>query len=360
MKLAVPKESIDSRVALAPDAIAKLTEVGLSIIMEKGAGKQAYFPDDTYEGATFLDREKLLKSAEIVLSIHPLSDDELDMLSAGTVVISQFQPFNDEGIVDRLRKRKLRGFSLDVVPRITAAQTMDILSSMGSIAGYKAVLEAAHYLPRYFSMMITAAGSIRPAKVLVLGAGVAGLQAIATARRLGAKVEAFDTRSAAREEVESLGAKFVVVEGAKEADDPSGYAVKQSEEYLERQRKEVQDRAKKADVIITTAQVRGTKAPILVPAGVVDAMQPGSVIIDLASSTGGNVELSVDNEIVERQGVRIVGNSYLAALMPQDASQLFSNNVVNFLKLLVQEGALQIDMNNKIISDTYFTKEKEE
>jgi len=356
MKLAVPKESNDSRVALAPDAIAKVSELGLSVIMQKSAGEQAYFPDESYEGATFLNREELLQTADAVLSIHPLSENELDLLSAGTVVISQFQPFNDERIANRLRERDLKGFSLDVIPRITAAQSMDILSSMGSIAGYKAVLEAAHYLPRYFSMMITAAGSIRPAQVLVLGAGVAGLQAIATARRLGARVEAFDTRSAAREEVQSLGAKFIEVEGAKEAEDSGGYAVEQSEEFLERQRKEVQARAKNADVIITTAQVRGAKAPLLIPADVVDAMRAGSVIIDLASSTGGNVALSVDNEMVERKGVKIVGNSYLAALMPQDASQLYSNNVVNYLKLLFRDGALHLDMDNKIISDTYITK----
>ena len=356
MKLAVPIESNDSRVALAPNAIAKVSELGLSVIMQKGAGEQAFFSDENYEGATFLNREELLQTADVVLSIHPLSENELDLLSAGTVVISQFQPFNDERIANRLRERDLNGFSLDVIPRITAAQSMDILSSMGSIAGSKAVLEAAHYLPRYFSMMITAAGSIRPAQVLVLGAGVAGLQAIATERRLGARVEAFDTRSAAREEVESLGAKFIEVEGAKEAEDSGGYAVEQSEEFLERQRKEVQARAKNADVIITTAQVRGAKAPLLIPADVVDAMRAGSVIIDLASSTGGNVELSVDNEMVERKGVKIVGNSYLAALMPQDASQLYSNNVVNYLKLLFRDGALHLDMDNKIISDTYITR----
>jgi NAD(P) transhydrogenase subunit alpha len=359
MKLAVPKETQDSRVALAPDAIGKLSEVGIQVMMEKGAGQEAFFPDEHYEGATFLNREELLQTADMVLSIHPLSEDELDLLSAGTLVVSQFQPFNDERIAKRLRERELKAFSLDVIPRITAAQSMDILSSMGSIAGYKAVLEAAHYLPRYFSMMITAAGSIRPAKVLVLGAGVAGLQAIATARRLGAKVEAFDTRSAAREEVESLGAKFIVVEGAKEAEDSGGYAVEQSEAYLERQRKAVQSRAKDADVIITTAQVRGSKAPLLIPADVVDAMRAGSVIIDLASSTGGNVELSVDNEIVERKGVKIVGNSFLAALMPQDASQLYSNNVVNFLLLLVQDGALQIDLDNPIISETFISRSED-
>ena len=359
MKLAVPSEPNDPRVALAPNAVEKLSDIGVRVLLEKGAGTKAYFADEAYEGATLLSRKELLTAADMVLSIHPLSDKEMDLLSKGTVMISQFQPFNDTGLAKRLREKGVKAFSLDMIPRSTAAQSMDILSSMGSIAGYKAVLEAARYLPRYFSMMITAAGSIRPAKVLVLGAGVAGLQAIATARRLGAQVEAFDTRSAAREEVESLGAKFVVVEGAKEATDEGVYAVDQSEEFLKRQRKEVQERAQKADVIITTAQVRGSKAPLLVPAETIDAMRPGSVIIDLASSTGGNVELSEDNAVVERNRVTIVGNSYLSALMPQDASQLYSNNVVNFLKLLVQEGTLHINMDNEIIRKTLVTEEEE-
>ncbi len=359
MKLAVPREYEDSRVALAPNAVDKLAEAGVTVLLEKGAGERAYYSDDAYEGATIVDRQELLNTADVVLSIHPLSDEEMDLLSAGTVMISQFQPFNDEGLAKRISEKGLKAFSLDMIPRSTAAQAMDILSSMGSIAGYKAVLEAARYLPRYFSMMITAAGSIRPAKVLVLGAGVAGLQAIATARRLGAQVEAFDTRSAAREEVESLGAKFVSVKGAKEAEDAGGYAVEQSEEFLQKQRAEVQERAKKADVIITTAQVRGTKAPLLVPAETIDAMQAGSVIIDLASSTGGNVELSEDNRVVERKGVTIVGNSYLAAMMPQDASQLYSNNVVNFLKLLVHDGEWQLNMDNDIIRSSLITEEEE-
>jgi NAD(P) transhydrogenase subunit alpha len=359
MKLAVPREYDDSRVALAPNAVDKLAEVGITILLERGAGKRAYFPDEAYEGAKVMDRRVLLETADVVLSIHPLNEEDLGMLSSGTVLISQFQPFNNEGLGKRLRERELKAFSLDMIPRSTAAQAMDILSSMGAIAGYKAVLEAARYLPRYFAMMITAAGSIRPARVLVLGAGVAGLQAIATARRLGAQVEAFDTRSAAREEVESLGATFVSVEGAREADGAGGYAIEQSEDFLQRQRVEVQERAKKADVIITTAQVRGAKAPLLVPADTIDSMQPGSVVIDLASSTGGNVELSVDNKVVEHKGVTIVGNSYLAAMMPQDASQLYSNNVVNFLKLLVQEGKWQLDMDNEIIRSSLITEEEE-
>jgi NAD(P) transhydrogenase subunit alpha len=357
MKLAIPKETNDPRVALTPDAVGKLSDAGYEILIEQGAGSQAFYPDETYEGATLMERSALLKAAEIVLSIHPLPDEELKQLAEDTVVISQFQPFNDDKVVDKLRAMKLRAMSLDMVPRTTLAQSMDVLSSMASIAGYKAVLEAAHLLPRYFPMMITAAGSIRPAKVLILGAGVAGLQAIATARRLGSQVEAFDTRSAAKEEVLSLGAKFVEVEGAKDDSGAGGYAVEQSEEFLKRQREEVQARAIKADIIITTAQVRGRKAPLLVPASTVEQMKPGSVIIDLASSTGGNCELSEDNKTVQRHGVTIVGNSDLPALMPQDASQLYSNNVVNYLKLLAKDGALHLDLDNEIIRGSFITAE---
>lgn len=357
MKLAVLKENDDPRVALTPDAVGKLSDLGFDILLEHDAGAEAFFPDEDYEGAKLMGRQALLQEAELILSIHPLTDEELEKLAENTVVISQFQPFNDESVVDKLRRMKLRALSLDMIPRTTLAQSMDILSSMASIAGYKAVLEAAHLLPRYFPMMITAAGSIRPAKVLVLGAGVAGLQAIATARRLGAQVEAFDTRSAAKEEVKSLGAKFVEVEGAKDDSEAGGYAVEQSEDFLKRQRAEVQARAVKSDIIITTAQVRGRKAPMLVPASTVEQMKPGSVIVDLASSTGGNCELSEDNKTVQRQGVYIIGNSNLSALMPQDASQLYSNNVVNFLKLIAEEGQLKLDLDNEIISGAYITAE---
>jgi NAD(P) transhydrogenase subunit alpha len=242
-----------------------------------------------------------------------------------------------------------------MIPRTTLAQSMDVLSSMAAIAGYRSVLAGASHLARYFPMMITAAGSIRPAKVLVLGAGVAGLQAIATARRLGAQVEAFDTRSAAKEEVLSLGAKFVEVEGAVEDKGAGGYGVQQSEDYIKRQRAEVQARAMKADVIITTAQVRGRKAPVLVPASTVEKMRRGSVIVDLASSTGGNCELSKDREVVVHNGISIIGDSDLSATMPQDASLMYSNNVVNFLKILIVEGELNLNEDNEIIRGAWIT-----
>lgn len=356
MKLGIPKENQDNRVAIAPATLPKMKALGLEILVEKDAGASAFFSDEDYaEHATILSRADLLKQSDIIVSIQPLPEADLKSLAADKALISEFRPYMDDTVAPALRALNLKGFSMDMIPRTTLAQAMDVLSSMAAIAGYKAVLTAAQHLPRYFPMMITAAGSIRPAKVLVLGAGVAGLQAIATARRLGAMVEAFDVRSAAKEEVQSLGAKFIEVEGAADDKGAGGYAVQQSEEYLKRQREEVQARAMKSDIIITTAQVRGRKAPILVPKSTVDKMKPGSVIVDLAASTGGNCELSEDNSIVVHQGVKIIGNSYLPAQMPQDASLLYGNNVLNFLKMLIKDGQLNLDMDNEIIKGAYFT-----
>ncbi len=358
MNIGIPKESGDNRVAVVPSSIKKLSELGVKVLVEKGAGESAMFTDEDYgEEVEILDRSSLFERAEVIISVLPLPYDEL---IEGKTYVSLFQPYNDKTVIEELKKHKVHAFSMDMIPRTTLAQSMDILSSMASIAGYKAVLEAAHHLPRYFPMMITAAGSIKPSKVLVLGAGVAGLQAIATARRLGAVVEAFDTRLAAKEEVESLGAKFVEVEGAKDDTSAGGYAVEQSEDFLKRQRAEVQARAIKSDIIITTAQVRGRKAPLLVPASTVEQMKKGSVIVDLASSTGGNCEVSQDNEVVDYKGVTVIGNSNLAGLMPQDASTLFSNNIVNFVKLIVKDEALHFNMDDEIVVSSLITKEEQE
>jgi NAD(P) transhydrogenase subunit alpha len=356
MNLGILKEQNDQRVALVPSVAEKARQLGVNILVEKGAGEAAGFPDEEYLScATIHDRAAILTEADVVLGVFPPAEEELKALSGDKLTIALFEPYNKPEVTSFLQTHKVQAMSLDMIPRTTLAQSMDVLSSMASIAGYKAVLEAASHLPRYFPMMITAAGSIRPAKVLVLGAGVAGLQAIATARRLGAMVEAFDTRQAAKEEVLSLGAKFVEVEGAKEDKDAGGYAVEQSKEFLERQRAEVQARAMKADIIITTAQVRGRKAPLLVPKSTVEQMKRGSVIVDLASSTGGNCELSVDNQVVKYNGITIIGNSNLAALMPEHSSLLFSNNILNFLKLLIKDGALELDLENEIIRGAFFT-----
>ncbi len=356
MKIGIVKESGDQRVALVPETVSKLKALGAEIIFESGAGDLSSFSDSDYQaaGATILTRKEVFSQADLLIAILPPQEAELDQLKKGASVLSQFQPFVDEKAADRLNSRGLKGLSFDMIPRTTLAQSMDVLSSMAAVAGYKAVLEAATHLPRYFPMMITAAGSIRPAKVLILGAGVAGLQAIATARRLGAMVEAFDTRQAAKEEVESLGAKFVEVAGARDDKGAGGYAVEQSEEFLARQRAEVQARAIKADVVITTAQVRGRKAPLLVPKETVEQMKAGSVIVDLASSTGGNCELTKDGQVIQVNGVTIIGNSNLAGLMPQDSSLLFSNNAFNFLKLIIKDGQLQFDMANEIVKGAFF------
>ena len=347
-------ERHDNRVALTPTNLAKLTTTGLSFLVEENAGERAFFSNAQYaEHATITSRNQVLNDSDIVVSIHPLPATEY---RKGCIAIAQFQPFVDTEVANSLKNAGVTAFSLDMIPRTTLAQAMDVLSSMAGIAGYQAVLLGAGALSRYMPMMVTAAGTVKPAKALILGAGVAGLQAIATAKRLGASVEAFDTRAAAKEEVESLGAKFVEVAGAVDDRGAGGYAVQQSDEFLARQRAEVQARAAKADLIICTAQVRGRKAPILLTADTVAQMRPGSVVVDLAASTGGNCELTQNDATIQHNGVTIIGNSNLAANMPLDASTLFGNNVANFLKLLIaKDGSLQMDMNNEILKGAGIT-----
>ena len=356
MKLGVVKESGDNRVFLVPSLVEKIRGLGLEIIIEKDAGGLAGFSDAVYEDVELSSHEDVVKQSDILVSLNPLSVDEYKQTKESCILVSMFAPYFDDTLLNKVREIPRKAFSMDMIPRTTLAQSMDILSSMASIAGYKAVLKAADLIPRYFPMMITAAGSIKPSKVLVLGAGVAGLQAIATARRLGAMVEAFDPRTAAKEEVLSLGAKFVEVEGAADSSEAGGYAIEQTEEYLEKQRVLVQEKAANADVIITTAQVRGKKAPLLVPKETVDKMKPGSVIVDLAASTGGNCELTEDKEVIEYNQVKILGDSNLAAGMAMDASFLVSNNLFNFMKTWVAEGTINLDENNEIIESSLVSK----
>ncbi|MEM6963801.1 MAG: NAD(P) transhydrogenase subunit alpha [Bacteroidota bacterium] len=358
MKIGILKEVNDNRVAVVPTTLKKNKAIAKFFVVENGAGLSSGFSDKDYEEfCTTASRSRIIEDADVLLSIHPISQEEMDKAKKQCIYISLFESFNHPEIIPELERHQLQGFSLDMIPRTTLAQSMDVLSSMASVAGYKAVLAAAHHLDRYFPMMMTAAGTIRPAKVLVLGAGVAGLQAIATARKLGAMVEAFDVRKASKEEVESLGAKFVEVEGAKDDSAAGGYAVEQSEDFIQRQKKEVQDRAIRSDVIIATAQLRGRKAPILVEAATVESMQSGSVIVDLAASTGGNCALTKNGEIYNHNGVVIIGNSNLPADMPKDASTLFSNNAMNFLKLMVDdEGKLNVDLENEILKSAKITK----
>lgn len=351
MNISILKEAQDARVSITPDVVKKLVALGHSCWVEHGAGERAFANDANYEaaGARGINRAEAIRKADLLISITPASSSELSNAQPHLTQIALFAPFNDHELLNEYATAKRNVFSLDMIPRTTLAQSMDVLSSMASIAGYKAVLLAANAIPSYFPMLSTAAGSIPPAKVVVLGAGVAGLQAIATAKRLGAVVEASDVRAAAKEEVLSLGAKFIEVEGATDDTNAGGYAVEQSEDFKQRQQALVQDKAKKADVIITTAQLRGRKAPILVPKSTVDAMKPGSVIVDLAASTGGNCEMTQNNQTINYNGVTIIGDSNLAAQMPVNASSLFSRNILNFIKHLTnKDGQFKFDLEDQI------------
>ncbi len=354
MKIGILKEKDDNRVIMVPELVKKLIDEGNEVIVEKGAGEDALCNDTDYReaGATVKNRQDVLNSANFLATIHPLEKDELRKITKKTMLISSFQPFISIDSLQDIAKAGLTALSLDMIPRITIAQSMDILSSMASIAGYKAVILAANHLPRYFPMLTTAAGSIPPAKVLVLGAGVAGLQAIATAKRLGSVVEAFDTRLAAKEEVESLGAKFVEVEGARDDKSAGGYAVEQTEEYKNRQKALISDHVSKSDAVITTAQLRGKPAPLLITKEMVEKMRPGSVIIDLASSTGGNCELTKDKKTIKSGQITIVGNSDLSADVPLHASQLYGKNIHNFMKLFIKEGKAEFDFDHPVIKSS--------
>jgi NAD(P) transhydrogenase subunit alpha len=348
----------DTRVALLPDSVKTLNDMKATVWVEAGAGGQAFSADDDYTaaGASIRSRSEILQSADLVMQISPLSLEETDQVPQGGVVMSMLSPLTNHQLIKRLRDRRITSFSMDFVPRTTRAQSMDVLSSMASVAGYKAVLQAAMELPHFFPMYITAAGSIKPSKVLVLGAGVAGLQAIATARRLGAVVEAFDVRSAVKEEVQSLGAKFVEVEGATEDAAAGGYAVEQTEDFKQRQAQAIQDHAIKSDVVICTAQIPGRRAPVLIRKETVESMKDGSVIVDLAASTGGNCELTENDAVIRRHNVTIVGDSNIPARMSVDASFMYGKNMINFLKLIVDDdGNLDLNWEDDLVEGTCIT-----
>lgn len=350
----------ENRVALLPESVKVLVQLKTNVLVEKDAGVKAMASNDDYVGvgASIASRTDVL-GADLIIGIEPPSKVELEQLKAGQVLTSQFQPLSNREIVEQLMEKGITSFSMDNIPRTTRAQAMDVLSSMATVAGYKAVLLAASHSPRFFPMLMTAAGSIIPSKALVLGAGVAGLQAIATARRLGAVVEAFDVRAAAEEEVLSLGAKFIKVEGAKDEASAGGYAVEQTEEYIAKQKALVQEHASKSNIVITTAQIPGRKAPVLVTKETIEKMQPGSVIVDLAASTGGNCELTENNKVIEHQGVTIIGDSNLASTLPMDASKMYGKNVINFLKLIINEdGELNLNFEDDIVQNTCVTHDK--
>ncbi|MXV15978.1 NAD(P) transhydrogenase subunit alpha [Hufsiella ginkgonis] len=350
MIIAILKEpAFESRVSLLPDEVAALLKRKVTVWVEPGAGSGAFCTDDDYvkQGALLRSAAEIFAEADLLLAInHPALTPGLK----NKVLAGVYQPLYHPGLMAGWAVAGHTVFSLDMLPRTTRAQSMDVLSSQANIAGYKAVLLAAAQYPRYFPMLMTAAGSIAPAKVLILGAGVAGLQAVATSRRLGAVVEVFDTRPAVKEEVMSLGARFVEVEGTADVSQAGGYAVEQSEEFARKQKACIAASIARADIVITTAQIFGKKAPVLVTAEMIGTMRAGSVIIDLAVSTGGNTELSKDNEHVVHGGVTIIGDSNLAASLPFDASKLYGKNVMNFLKLIIDDtGALNLNFGDDLV-----------
>jgi NAD(P) transhydrogenase subunit alpha len=354
MRIAVPRERQpgEARVALVPESVKKLVATGAEIGIEAGAGIHAGFPDADYQtaGASLMGRADLLPEADVMACVNRPEPDDFAKLKQGTVVIGFLKPLDEPAALEPIISRKLTAFAVELVPRSTRAQSMDALSSMATIAGYKAVLIAAARLPRMFPMLMTAAGTVPPAKVLVLGAGVAGLQAIATARRLGAVVEAYDVRAAAGSDVKSLGAKFLEVDlGGIETQDAGGYAKELSPEALQRGRDMVAKHAAISDVIITTAQVPGRKAPLMLTEEAVNSMRPGSVIIDLAASTGGNVAFTKPGEDVDHNGVIILGPLNLPATVPGNASQLYSRNLTSFMALINDKGNLKIDLTDDIL-----------
>jgi NAD(P) transhydrogenase subunit alpha len=361
MKIVVPKEiaANEHRVALVPDAVAPLTRLGLQILVQSGAGADAFFSDADYEkaGATVVcDAAKLFAEADVVLKIQKPTDHEAAQLREGAVTISFLQPASSADLISILVKRKITAFSMELVPRISRAQKMDALSSQANLAGYKAVLIAAASLGKYFPMLMTAAGTIPPAKVLVLGAGVAGLQAIATGRRLGAQVWGYDVRPAVKEQVESLGAKFLEFQlTQKDTEDKGGYAKELCEEDKKRQQQWLADQTKEFDVVVTTAAIPGKKAPILITKETVERMRAGSVIVDLAAETGGNCELTEAGKVVVKHGVTIHGPVNLPATMPIHASQMYARNISELLKLLIKNGQLNVDFKDEIIKGACVT-----
>ncbi len=361
MKVAVPKEIApgERRVALVPEVVKRLVDSGFTILVEAGAGAEAWFADRDYEeaGASITSsREQLLGQADAVVKVQKPTAEEIELLRDGSVLIAFLEPLTDPNEIELLARRGVIAFALESVPRITRAQPMDALSSQATVSGYKAVLLAADRLPKFFPMLMTAAGTVRPANVLVLGAGVAGLQAIATARRLGAVVSGYDVRPIVREQVESLGAKFLDL-GVVGEETAGGYASELTDEDLRRQQQELERRIPEFDVVITTALVPGRPAPKLIPASAIEAMRDGSVILDLAAEAGGNAELTAPGEEVVRAGVTIVGLTNLPSTVPVHASQLYARNVQALLVHLAPDGELALDWEDEITAGACVTRE---
>ncbi len=362
----VPKEHRQGeyRVAATPETVKRMVKDGLAVLVEAGAGTASHFSDEKYRAAgakIVTDPGTAWGSATVVLKVGPLDENptlgrhEAEAIGESSVLVGLLAPHHNLETVRRLNERSVTSFSMELVPRITRAQSMDVLSSQASIAGYKAVVMAATRLDKYFPLLMTAAGTIKPSRVVIMGAGVAGLQAIATAKRLGAIVEVSDIREAVKEQVESLGGRFIELPMAESGEGEGGYAKEMGEEFLRKQREIVHEHVSQADVVITTAQVPGRPAPKLVPQAMVEAMRPGAVIVDLAIEQGGNCVLSKADEEVVHQGVRILAPTNLAASMPLDASTLYARNVLALLHLMVKEGELVVDAEDEVIAGTLLT-----
>ena len=361
MRVSVPKETAqgERRVALVPEVVQRLSRDGLEVVIAPGAGGGAHHPDSAYEEAGARIADEGL-SGDVVLKVAPPSGDEVGRLREGAVLIGFLQPLTAPDTARALAEAGVTSFAMEAIPRITRAQSMDALSSQATVAGYRAALIAAQQLPRFFPMLTTAAGTVRPATVLVLGAGVAGLQAIATSRRLGAVVQAFDVRAAVKEQIESLGARFVELDmGLEDAEAAGGYARALTEEEQQRQRELLADVIEKVDAVISTAAVPGRPAPLLVIEDAVRRMKPGSVIVDLAAETGGNCELTEPGETVVRHDVTITGPLNLPSTMPDHASSLYARNVQALLELMVEEGELKLDFEDEVLAGACITRDGE-
>ena len=358
----VPKEILpgECRVALVPDLVIKLKKAGLDVLLESGAGEAAGLPDGSYLEKGARVGPDALAEADVVLKVQPPTTDEVGRMREGATYIGFVQPYANAPVIRALASRRITAFSMELMPRLARSQPMDALSAMSTVSGYKAVLLAASRLPRFFPLLMTAAGTMTPARLFVVGAGVAGLQAIGTARRLGALVEAYDTRPAVKEQVESLGAKFVALDlETREAEDKGGYAKAQSEEFYRRQQQMMLKCVTGADVVISTALVPGQRAPVLITEEMVRGMRPGSVIVDLAAEQGGNCALTVPGEDVLRHGVLVMGPTNLPGTMPVHASQMYATTVTNFLAHLLKDGSLNLDLTDELTRGPLVTHQGE-
>ncbi|MGH9580731.1 MAG: Re/Si-specific NAD(P)(+) transhydrogenase subunit alpha [Terriglobales bacterium] len=359
MIVGVPRETVagERRVALVPDLVPKLAKAGLEVSVESGAGTAAGFLDPVYAAKGARVESDAFAPADVLLKVQPPTLEEIGRMKPGAVLISFLRPYDNEAAIQALAARNITAFSMELMPRITRAQPMDALSAMSTIAGYKAVLIAAGNLPKFFPLLMTAAGTMTPAKVFIIGAGVAGLQAIGTARRLGAVVEAYDTRPAVKEQVESLGGKFAELAlETKDAEDKSGYAKGQSEEFYRKQQEMMGKHVMAADVVIPTALVPGQRAPVLITEEMVRGMRPGSVIVDLAAEQGGNCEASQAGSEVVLHAVRVIAPLNLAATIPHHASQLYAKNLANFVQNMTKQGELQTGADDEIVRDSMLTR----